>query len=104
LGEVGQRTSKLDEISLASLLAFWKDPAKAYLKAQGIALPFDDEDDRELDRSMLSPSPLDSWKIKESILEGWIEGGGNMDFIKAKLISDRDLPVGELRAEKMGYS
>jgi exodeoxyribonuclease V gamma subunit len=95
-GEVGAQPSNQDEISVASLVAFWKDPAKAYLKAQGVAVPFDEDDDRELDRSMLSTNHLDGWKIKDAIMEEWIEGDGNMHFVKASLLADRSLPVGEL--------
>ena len=95
-GEVGAQPSNPDEISLGSLVAFWKDPAKAYLKAQGIAIPFEEDDDKELDRSMLAANPLDDWKIKDAIMEEWIEGSGNMDFVKASLLADRSLPVGEL--------
>lgn len=95
-GEVGTQPPNREDISLANLVDFWKDPAKAYLKAQGIAVPFDEDDDRELDRSMLSPNSLDSWKIKDAIMEEWIEGGGNMELVKARLLADRSLPFGEL--------
>jgi exodeoxyribonuclease V gamma subunit len=95
-GEIGAQPSNPDGISLAGLLAFWKDPAKAYLKAQGIAVPFDEDDDRDLDRSMLAANHLDSWKIKDAIMEALIEGDGNVELAKAVLASDRSLPVGQL--------
>lgn len=85
-----------DEISLESLVAFWKDPAKGFLKAQGIAVPFDEDDDRDLDRAMLSANSLDSWKIKDAMMHEWIEGSGNMDFLKANLRANRELPPGSL--------
>jgi exodeoxyribonuclease V gamma subunit len=77
-------------------VAFWKDPAKAFLKAQGIAIPFEEDDDKELDRAVLSVNPLDSWKIKDAMMHEWIEGSGNMDFLKAKLRADRGLPPDSL--------
>ena len=95
-GEVGTQPSIPDEITLESLVAFWKDPAKAFLKAQGIAIPFEEDDDKELDRAVLSVNPLDSWKIKDAMMHEWIEGSGNMDFLKAKLRADRGLPPDSL--------
>ena len=95
-GEVGEQLADRDEISVASLVAFWKDPAKAYLKAQGIAVPFDEDDDRELDRAMLSANSLDSWKIKDAMMHALIEGSGNMDLLKANLRADRELPPDSL--------
>ena len=95
-GEVGTQPLIPDEISVQSLVAFWKDPAKVFLKAQGIAIPFEEDDDRELDRAVLSVNPLDSWKIKDAMMHEWIEGSGNMDFLKAKLRADRGLPPDSL--------
>ena len=85
-----------DEIALESLVAFWKDPAKGFLKAQGIAIPFAEGDDKELDRAVLSPDSLDAWKIKDAMMRERIEGSGNMDFLKSKLRADRGLPPGAL--------
>ena len=95
-GEVGATPSISDEITVESLVAFWKDPAKAFLKAQGIAIPFEEDDDKELDRAALSVNPLDSWKIKDAMMHEWIEGSGNMDLLKAKLCADRNLPPDSL--------
>jgi exodeoxyribonuclease V gamma subunit len=95
-GEVGTQPSISDEITVESLVAFWKDPAKAFLKAQGIAIPFEEDDDKELDRAVLSVNPLDSWKIKDAMMHEWIEGSGNMDLLKAKLCADRILPPDSL--------
>jgi exodeoxyribonuclease V gamma subunit len=85
-----------DGIAAESLAAFWRDPAKGFLKAQGIAIPFEGDDDKGLDRSALFPDPLGLWKIKDAMMHGWIEGSGNMDFLKAKLRADRGLPPGSL--------
>jgi len=95
-GEVGTQPSISDEITVESLVVFWKDPAKAFLKAQGIAIPFEENDDEELDRAVLSVNPLDSWKIKDAMMHEWIEGSGNMDLLKAKLCADRNLPPDSL--------
>ena len=49
--------------------AFWKDPALAFLRAQGIALSREEENDEELNRAPLSVDGLQKWSIKQSIFE-----------------------------------
>lgn len=95
-GEVGLPPSISDEIPVQSLVAFWKDPAKGFLKAQGIAIPFEESDDKVLDRAVLAVDSLGSWKIKDAMMHERIEGAGKMDFLKAKLRADRDLPPDSL--------
>jgi len=95
-GGDGLRPSISDEIALESLVAFWKDPAKGFLKAQGIGIPFEEADDKVLDRAVLSPDSLDSWKIKDAMMRERIEGSGNMEYLKTKLSADRGLPPGAL--------
>ncbi len=95
-GEVCVASLISDEIPVQSLVAFWKDPAKGFLKAQGIAIPFEESDDKELDRAMLAVDALGSWKIKDAMMRERIEGSGKMDLLKAKLRADRDLPPDSL--------
>lgn len=95
-GGDGLPPSVPDGIAAESLVAFWKDPAKGFLKAQGIAIPFEGDDDGALDRSVLFPDPLGLWKIKDAMMHCRIEAPGNMGFLKAKLRADRVLPPGSL--------
>ncbi|MBP8963121.1 MAG: exodeoxyribonuclease V subunit gamma [Opitutaceae bacterium] len=57
-----------DVVALADLIRFWKDPARFWLKAQGIALPWDEGDDRELDRVPLNLDPLQSWQLDTELV------------------------------------
>ena len=85
------------EITLKELVDFWKDPAKAYVKAQGIALWRDEEDDEALDHAPVSLNTLESWKIRDAILrEQAFADQPDLDLVEARLRADRMLPAGEL--------
>ena len=86
------------EISLRDLIEFWKDPAKAFVKAQGVSLWRDGEDDEELDRAPITLGPLESWKIKDAIIQEIAFGDGNLELAKAQLSANRLLPRGHLAA------
>jgi exonuclease V gamma subunit len=86
------------EISLRDLIEFWKDPAKAFVKAQGVSLWRDGEDDEELDRAPITLGPLESWKIKDAIVQEIAFGDGNLELAKASLSANRLLPRGHLAA------
>ena len=88
------------EISLRELTGFWKDPAKGFVKAQGILLPRDEEEDSALDRAPLTRNHLESWNLKNTILNGLSFGDEDLvprkDRLKARLQADRLLPLGML--------
>lgn len=85
------------EITLKELVDFWKDPAKAYVRAQGIALWRDEEDDEALDHAPVSLNTLASWKIRDAILrEQAFADKPDLDLVEARLCADRMLPAGEL--------
>jgi len=86
------------EISLRDLIEFWKDPAKAFVKAQGVSLWRDGEDDEELDRAPITLDALESWKIKDAIVQEIAFGDGNLELIKSRLAANRLLPRGHLAA------
>ena len=87
------------EISIPQLCAFWRDPATAFLKAQGIALPFEkNADDEELDWAPLSLGPLQSWQIKSSVVEEVVFGSADLSKTEAVLRANRGLPPGKLGA------
>jgi exodeoxyribonuclease V gamma subunit len=83
------------DISLEELIAFWKDPAKAFLKARHIAVPFEEADDKDLDLAPLSVDSLESWIIKDAILREHLSASGNLNLLKNRLRADRTLPPGE---------
>ena len=84
------------EITIGQLAAFWKDPAKAYVKARGISVWQDEEDDRDLDFSPAILNDLQGWKVKDAIVREIVEGAGNLEAVKAQLRADRQLPKGLL--------
>lgn len=86
------------EISLRDLIGFWKDPAKAFVEAQGVSLWRDGEDDEELDRAPITPGALESWKIKDAIVQEIAFGAENLELAKARLSANRLLPRGHLAA------
>ncbi len=84
------------EIAIQQLVDFWKDPAKGFLKAQGVAIPQEEMDDEELDRSPLSLNGLESWKIKSAVIGQIIHQETTMEQVAAQLRADRGLPPGRL--------
>ncbi len=86
------------EITLKELIDFWRDPARGFVKSQGVLLPRDEEDDSELDRPPTTLDNLESWSIQDEIMRALAFGDGepNLELIKARLSADRKLPPGEL--------
>ena len=92
----GQRTQEKLEISVEQLIGFWKDPAKAFLRALGIALGFEEGDDAALDRTPLSLDGLQKWAVKAAIVQGIAEDAPSLAYTKAQMQADRGLPDAEL--------
>lgn len=90
------------EISLHELIAFWKDPARAYIRAQGISLWQEEEDDKTLDFAPVQLDPLEKWKVRNAIVEETILRPDNLDLVKARLAAGRMLPKGELGEQVWG--
>jgi exodeoxyribonuclease V gamma subunit len=84
------------ELTIDQLVNFWKDPARAFIRAQGIALPFEEEDDHTLDRSPLALDGLEEWSVRSAILRESCEAESSMTYVKARLAADRGLPASEL--------
>jgi exodeoxyribonuclease V gamma subunit len=84
------------EITINQLAAFWKDPAKAFVKARGISVWQDEEDDRDLDFAPGGLNVLQEWKIKDAIVREIVEGAGDLEAVKAQLRANRELPKGLL--------
>jgi exodeoxyribonuclease V gamma subunit len=84
------------EITVAQLAAFWRSPARGYLKAQKIDLPLEDDDDTTLDFSPVNLDSLQKWKLKNAILKEQLSGIPNESRSKALAAADRGLPPGFL--------
>jgi len=70
-----QEAKPLESLTLEALLSFWKDPARAWVRAQGITLPHEEDDERELDRPPLTLDALDEWQLRARLLEARLSGG-----------------------------
>jgi exodeoxyribonuclease V gamma subunit len=92
----GQRPDEPMEITVDQLAKFWKDPAQAFLRAQGITPHFDEENDELLDRAPLGLDGLQQWSVKDAIVQDILEGGTSLDHTKALLLANRGLPPSEL--------
>lgn len=87
----------IEQISIRQLAAFWKDPAKAFLDAQCIALSQgSEEDDEELDRPPISLDALQSWKVKDAIVRQVAFGSGDLAHLEALFRANRMLPPAEI--------
>lgn len=85
-----------DEVNLADIVSFWKDPAAAFLRARGIAVGRDAEDDLDLDRHPLNLDGLENWEVKETVVRSLNAGGGTPEGLRSLLVADRKLPRGQL--------
>lgn len=89
---VGEKDSSTPvKISLHEMIDFWRDPARAFLRAAGIVLQRETEEDVALDRSPLTMGGLERWSLKNTILEA-LPTASTPEWIRAKLEADRDLP------------
>lgn len=86
------------EIRLDALAQFWKNPARAWLKAQRIALPEEMPDESVLDQAPLDLDGLESWKVKDAVLQAAIQSC-DPDFVRQQLGADRKLPPSWLGIE-----
>jgi exodeoxyribonuclease V gamma subunit len=91
-----EKNQPLLEITVAQLAAFWKSPARGYLKAQKIDLPMEEEDDTTLDFAPLNLNGLQKWKLKDAILKEQLRENPNESRSKAVAAADRGLPPGFL--------
>ncbi len=85
-------TEPRTEISLRQLVSFWKDPAKAFLRAQGIALPGEDDNDQDLNRAPLHVAGLEAWAIKHAIFAETAFGESKLELTQALAGAERQLP------------
>ncbi len=85
------------EVTVRQLVDFWKNPARAFVRAQGIAAAAPEADDVDLDRAPLSLDGLRSWSVKRAVVDRMTSpGGGGLALTEAALRADRGLPPGDL--------
>jgi len=87
------------ELSIEDLVQFWTNPARAWLRAQGITLARELPDDTELDRPPLVLDTLQAWQVANAAYQDALAEGTGLDLTKARLAGDRALPMGELGAQ-----
>ena len=96
-GEVaGETPGDAGEISVARLAAFWKDPAKAFLKACGIFPAEEEIADEELNRAPLSVGGLGAWALKNGIIDEILANDPQIELLAARSGANRQLPLGHL--------
>jgi exodeoxyribonuclease V gamma subunit len=92
--DTAQAGGQVDCLGLDALLQFWKDPARDWVRTQGIQLPREEDDERELDRPPLTLDALDEWQVRSLLLEELLASGTEPP--RAYLDSTRLLPPGHL--------
>ncbi len=92
----------LATVDITALAKFWKDPAKAYLAAHGIAAGDTVERDEDLDRFPLDADGLRRWAMKDAIIREIVFGEGKLERVVAELRGRRLIPPGHLAADLSG--
>ena len=86
-------------LTLKQLVAFWKDPARGWLRAMQLELSEDEGDDTELDDALLSLDGLQAYKVREDALATRLPGAScDAATASSRLMADRVLPPGALGA------
>lgn len=80
----------------SDLLRFWRDPARAWLSAEGISLPLEEPDDTEYDRAPLAMDTLKEWLSKDAILQNLLDHKAPAAYARDLLIAKRMLPSSKL--------
>lgn len=97
--EKASATSAADALTLTipQLVAFWKEPARAWLKAMQLDMAGEEVDDTALDDSPLNLDNLQAYQVRAAALETHLGGGPNA-AASERLVADRTLPPGALGA------
>lgn len=86
-------------LTLSQLTAFWRDPAKAWLKAMQMEIQEDEEDDTGLDFAPVSLDALQAYQVRSTALDTQLFAlDPAADAASARLAADRSLPPGTLGA------
>ncbi len=84
------------EITLTELATFWKDPARAWLRALNLETTNDETDDTTLDDPPLNLDALQAYHARQTALLATLTPGATAPAAGARLIADRALPPGAL--------
>jgi exodeoxyribonuclease V gamma subunit len=85
------------EVTLAELVAFWRDPARAWLRALQLEVAGEEDDDTELDDAPLTLDALQAYHVENEALEARIGRKGVVAAVESsRLSADRGLPPGAL--------
>ena len=87
-----------EPLTLTQLMAFWKNPARAYLKALQIENRDDEADDAALDDPPLHLDGLQAYAVRAAALTNHLSTNGSAvaGAASSRLSADRALPPGEL--------
>ncbi len=89
----------LATLPLAQLIAFWKDPAKAWLRAMQLDLAADESDDTGLDDSPITLDALQRYEARRTALGVRLPAAGvDAKVAVARMAANRELPPGSLAA------
>ncbi len=83
-------------VSLALLISFWRDPARAWLRSMQIEVGDEDVDDTTLDAAPVTLDPLQQYGVRQAALGTRLPGATSAAMNCDRLISDRALPPGAL--------
>lgn len=85
------------EVTLADLITFWRDPARAWLRALQLEVGEEADDDTALDDAPLTLDPLQSYHVRQEALAGRLGLTGVGPAVAgSRLAADRELPPGAL--------
>lgn len=80
------------EISVSILEAFWKNPVRAFVKAQGISLPGEEPPDEAYSRAPLELDGLENWQMHEQLFQALVDDRDSLPYTRQRLVVDRLLP------------
>jgi len=86
-----------DSLSLAQLIAFWKNPAQAWLKTLQLEIQEDETDDNALDDAPVTLDSLQAYAVRaEALALHLAPTSSTTDAESSRLAADRALPPGAL--------
>jgi len=87
----------IETLTLAQLISFWKNPARAYLKGLTLETWEDEKDDATLDHAPLHLDNLQAYAVRAAALATHLSPDRNSAVAaSSRLSADRALPPGEL--------
>ncbi len=94
--EVGSDHGAEVHLSLATLIAFWRNPARGWLRALGVAAAEEEHDDEALDDAPIELDGLQNHQVTDVILRSKLGLEADPESARARLAADRGLAPGAL--------